>query len=203
MDKVDRVEFKDEVLKLVRESGTCNKRDVSSQFSEDAKGKYFEDIFKELVDSNLINVTSRTKDSKRIEITYQGKELLDLGGFTKQYELEVENIKEGIQKKRDDIKLQELQKENLQLINRLNKQKLKTHWIPIIISLLGLVTALASFFRPSNDVSKEQLETKIERIENELEELRTDYKEQNDKLKDDLYKADMLISTYESDKGNG
>ncbi|MEM9001503.1 MAG: hypothetical protein AAGB24_14665 [Bacteroidota bacterium] len=198
MDKVDRVEFKDEILKLVRESGRCNKRDVSSLFSQDAKGEYFEDIFKELVDSNLINVTSRTKDSTRIEITYQGKELLDLGGFTKQYELEVEKIKEGIQKKREDNKLQELQKENLQLINRLNKQKLKTHWIPIIISLFGLVIALASYFKPSKEISKPIDNSRFNNIEMKMEQLENGLKKDLDSIQNELYEAQMLIDSHES-----
>ena len=40
--------------------------------------------------------------------------------------------------------------------------------------------------------------TKIERIEKELEELRLEYKKENDKLKEDLFQADMLIRSYES-----
>lgn len=113
------------------------------------------------------------------------------GGFLGLYNKEEKELKE-----QDEIL--RLQKGNLELSSKLNKQKLKTHYIPIAISVISLLFAAYSLLKPSNNVPQEQYNTKMESIEEDIEQLRIDFKHENDELKDRLYKAEMLIAVYES-----
>ncbi len=92
-------------------------------------------------------------------------------------------------KKQDEI--HELQRKNLQL-------KTKTHWIPIIVSILGFIIALASFFKPSNEVSEPVDDSRLKDIETKIEQLENGLKKDLDSLQNELYEAQMLIKSYES-----
>ncbi|MDL5513974.1 hypothetical protein QSE00_19310 [Arenibacter sp. M-2] len=114
------------------------------------------------------------------------------------------NIKDASERKKIDSEEKELQKlqfENLQLNNELSKQKIKTHWIPIGISGFGVIVALValvwSISSNSNNVTEEQLNPKIDSIQNKLEQLENGYKKERDSLREELLKADMLIRVLE------
>lgn len=119
----------------------------------------------------------------------------------------LENLKEGAEREEKirDIKrgrkkdeLDQLQQKNLELSNQLNKTRLKTHWIPIVISIVGLGVAVASFFRPSNEPSKPVDDNRLQNIEMKMEQLENGLKKDLDSIQNQLYEAQMLIDIYES-----
>ena len=75
----------------------------------------------------------------------------------------------------------------------------KPYWISGISVLIAISSLIYTVTRPSNSVSQEQYDAKIESIEKDLQQLRIDFKQENDELKDRLYKAEMLIAVYESE----
>lgn len=200
MDAVDIAKFKDDILSLIvdKENGADSLWLYHNLKIESLTREYLHQFLEQFHAEHSDYFTLSIGQTYHIQRTPLTKSFLEKGGFTKIYEDQVEKIKEGIQKKREDIKLQELKKENLQLINRLNKQKLKTHWIPIIISLLGLVIALASYFKPSKEVSKTIENSRLKNIEMKMDQLENDLKEDLDSLQNELYEAQMLIDSYES-----
>lgn len=139
------------------------------------------------------NIVSTFEDSKDSFVCGQMTEkFLDDGGFVTQYNKEAKamrNMNHGILQ---DKRLKDLTEKNLNLKN-------KTYWLPIAISIVSLGFAAYSLLKPSNNVPQEQYDTKMESIEKDIQQLRIDFKQENDKLKDRLYKAELLIAVYESD----
>jgi len=71
-------------------------------------------------------------------------------------------------------------------INRLQKRNLTFFWVPIAISVIALIW---SILKPSNDTDRlDKIEDRIELLEKE-----------NAQLKEELYKAEMMLKVYESE----
>lgn len=121
---------------------------------------------------------------------------LDKGGFVNQYESDREADMEALKLAAQDQRIKDSQ-----------EKKLKYWWVPIGVSLLGLGIAIASYFRPSDKVTQDQLSNNIEVIQDSIQSLKTDFQKEtdalrndfqkeSDSLKDRLYKAEMLIAVY-------
>ncbi|AZQ58366.1 hypothetical protein EJ994_05935 [Maribacter sp. MJ134] len=108
------------------------------------------------------------------------KEFLDAGGFVNQYESKKEADEQAARLLMQDERIKNQTEENLRLTTELNRQRLKTHWIPIIISLVGLGIAVASFFRPSNNPSKPVDDNRLQIIEMKMEQIENDLKKDLD-----------------------
>lgn len=92
------------------------------------------------------------------------EDFLEGGGFVTLHE---EIVKTNRKQLEDAIKEKDYQKlhgENLLLTTKLNKQRLKTHWIPIVVSFISLAFAAYSLLKPSNSISQDVLDTKVESL---------------------------------------
>lgn len=82
------------------------------------------------------------------------------------------------------------EKEKIDLKNA--KRHSKTFWMPIAISIISLCFAGYALFKPSDNVNEEEYNTKIDSIENELEQLKIDSKEENEVLLERIHILDSL-----------
>lgn len=192
MEERKQAELKDRILKYLMENENTETSIILNHIPK-INTDVFEEIISELVDLNLIETVARTKSGHRIKITYKGSKLLYKGGFMEQYESEdeAENTRrileleeQGRTRKRD---------EHLELNTELTKQELKTHWIPIFISIIGLGIAIASYFRPYKVETDVDILKRIEKLETNQKQ----FKKANDSLKNELYKAELVIRVYE------
>ncbi|MEL7270662.1 MAG: hypothetical protein AAGL34_13905 [Bacteroidota bacterium] len=113
----------------------------------------------------------------------------------------VEDLKQQERNKKQD-EISELQRKDLELTYELNKQSLKTHRIPIIISGISALIALGalgwSIFKPSNQPIEPVDDSRLRNIEMKMEQLENGLKKDLDSLQNELYEAQMLIDSYES-----
>ncbi|QCW98708.1 hypothetical protein FGM00_00680 [Aggregatimonas sangjinii] len=157
---------------------------------------HFRDVLDEMVWEILRHIQfSQVKPSPIWSSTDFTKDLIDAGGFVNMYESDLEADVEAERLARQEQRKSKLQEENLALSNELNRQRLKTHWIPIAVSVISLCLAAYSLFTPSTDVTQDELQ----KVRDEVERLRMDFKKENDDLKERLYEAEMMIAVYESD----
>ncbi|WP_430426451.1 hypothetical protein [Maribacter litoralis] len=127
------------------------------------------------------------------------QDYLDIGGFVNQYESDLEADEQLFKLESQNQRINDLTEENLKLVNRLSKQKLKTHVIPIVISGISALVAIGSLlymiFKPetsTNIKELKQMEQRLNYIEGTLS-------NEVDSLKNKLYEAETLIEVYESD----
>ncbi len=205
MDEVLRVTAKDEILKFVLGYDGANNVFIAKNLfknkigSEEVKKLCYEIVEYDKflldiqVDKDIIVVRGNdlTKKFLKEEKFYFIEFKKTAGKFMKEFK------KNEFQKNENELR--DLQKVNLKLTNKLNRQKLKTHYIPIVISIISLSFAAYTLLKPSNNVPQEQYDTKMKSIEKDIQQLRNDFKQENDELKDRLYKAEMLIAVYESE----
>ncbi|MCL6264918.1 hypothetical protein [Flagellimonas myxillae] len=205
MDEVLRITAKDEILKFVLGYDGVNNVFIAKNLfknkigSEEVKKLCYEIVeydkflldIKVVKDIIVVSGNDLTKKFLKEEKFYFIEFKETAGKFMKEFKKN-EHL-------RNENELRNLQKVNLKLTNKLNKQKIKTHYIPIVISIISLGFAAYSLFKPSNGVSQKQYDTKIEFIDQELKQLRIEFKQENDELKERLYKAEMQIAIYESD----
>lgn len=199
MEGLERAEIKDNILSYLNEFGKSSKTDFSGQYKGGSAISNFESVFEELLGSGYIETVSLTKDSHRVKITYNGEKILESGGFVVEYENTVEVNRKFMEAATIDGDIKKLQVKNLELTNKLNNRKLKTHYVPIIVSLVSLAIAAYSLLKPSDSVSQEVLDTKVESLEGQIKQLEKDLKKENGDLKDRLYKAELLIAVYEEE----
>ena len=178
----------------------------SSDFYKSVFGKklrldYIERLIEEIVDHHEEII--KKIDAQNIDSNSVTQRFYDSGGFVAEYDREQEaNIKHDAANERNST-IQELQLENLQLSNRLSRQKLKTHWIPIGISIVGLILAAVPYLKPPNNVTEERLNPKIDSIQNRLEQLENGLKQKDkevEQLREELNKAEMMVRVLETSK---
>lgn len=190
MEGRELAEFKDRILTLIVDKPNgADHHWLIHQFN--MEGLSYEYLVKILIEldsyshsKNLITLTiGQAYHIKRTPFT---KKFLEGGGFVKQYDAETESNIKGVKAALRSSRIEELQEQNLilgndnlQLSNKLSKQKLKTHWIPIGISIAGLVIAALPYIKPTTNVTEEQLNPKIDSIQNRLEQLEKDMEQVN------------------------
>ena len=186
-------EFKDSILTLIVDKPNgANLLWLIHQFKMEGLTKeYLIKVLEEL-DSyshskNLITLTiGQTYHVIRTPFT---KKFLEGGGFVKQFDAETEVIQNEKKAALRGSRIEELQEQNLMLGNenhklnsQLTKQKIKTHWIPIGISIVGLTFAAIPYIMPPVNDLHDQLKPRIDSIENRLKQLENGLK-QKDKPK--------------------
>ena len=108
------------------------------------------------------------------KVTNHAKDIPDDKSFVAEYDAMSETIIKSNQAALRRTQIEELQFENLELSNKLSKQKLKTHWIPIIISGGSFLLAIMPYLTPSKNVTEQQLNPKIDSIQIRLQQLEKD-----------------------------
>ncbi len=187
---------KDKILQflLTQPNGTSNISISEELFKNETGETEVTVLLNEMVkDVPLLFKIIETRDGVAVHPNDLTKKYAELDNFftSQVLEIAVTNLKKG-EKDKFEKEIVLLQKKNLE-------QKVKTHWMPIAISIISLVFAAYSLLKPTNNVPPEQYDTKIESIEKELQQLRIDFKQENEELKDRLYKAEMLIAIYEDE----
>jgi len=198
MDGKELAEFKDEILRLIvdKEHGADNRWLYHQVKFDGLTSEYLTEILKEIESfrrsGKLITLTFG--ETLHIQRTPQTKSFLEKEGFVNEWKLQRETTQRQNHNALRGQRIEELQETNLQLTNRLNRQKLKTHVLPIVISLVALAW---SIFKPSDIVSQEEHNKRIERLEYNQKQLEKGLKQENKKLQEKLYKAEMLIKVLE------
>jgi hypothetical protein len=135
----------------------------------------------------------------QLEPTPNTQNFLNSGGFVAEYEKHFEASEKLNESVNQDIIIKELTKKNLILANELSENNIKYYKLPLIISGLSLFTAiflpfLSKAFESDNN---KELINRVDLIQKELKEVKNSFKSENDSLKSELYKAEMLISVFE------
>lgn len=133
----------------------------------------------------MIGITAFTEDFK------------NEGGFVHEYNKYKEaaiKINEGTSQ---DKRIKDLTEQNLRLSNQLKKQKIKTHWIPIgisIVSLLGsiIIPIVISSMKQPNQSDRIRLDI----VEGKIGKLRKEYQQKNDSLYEEMMKLKLLTQPY-------
>lgn len=198
MEGKELAELKDEILRLIvdKEHG-ADHHWLLHQFNiEGLTTQYLIDVLKEIESfrgtGKLITLT--IGQTHHIQRTPHTKSFLEKEGFVKEWELQRETAKRMNHNALRGQRIEELQEINLQLANRLNRQKLKTHVIPIVISLAALAWAI---FKPYNNVSQQEYNKRIEQLEYNQKQLEKGLQLENKELQEKLHKADMWIRILE------
>lgn len=185
MDDKELAEFKDSILRLILDKKFG--ADTSWLFHQfDIEGlttSFLERVLDEINnwDRDILQLT-KDKQYTHLVRTPLTKKFLDNGGFVKQYESDLEA----------DLETEKLNRQT-QRIKDLEERKLSRYWIPIVISIVSTLVAVASLIKTSNSVSQSELKT----IQDNIDSLKSDFKKENDKLKSRIYEAEMLIAVYD------
>jgi len=103
--------------------------------------EHFKDLISEIKEEQPKCINFKTLHSKNTRTLVSkivfANEFLEHGGFVNQYESELEADEEMLKLASQGQRIKDLTEENLKLTNKLNEQKIKTHWWPI--GVLGLV----------------------------------------------------------------
>jgi hypothetical protein len=128
-------------------------------------------------------------DAIYIESNSKTQGFIDSGGFVALYEKEVEAALKS-------SKIEELTETEL-------KQKIRNNRWSLPLSITGIVIALGtlvwSIYSSYNNVTEEQLNPKINSIQSRLQQLENGLQKERDSLKEELYKAEIIIAIYEKD----
>jgi len=188
MDNLEVAQLKDKILRYVVVNDVSNEKDVFEALGKPLKHlRLFQEFTTEMFrhDNKYFLRHERPQSELKDPIfdlykTAQTKPFLDNGGFV------------GIYK---DTK-KELEK-NAKVKKAADKKTLYW-WLPIAVSLISAMVAIVSLIKSSNSVSHSD----IELIRYNIDRLKSDYKKENDELKERIYKAELLIAVYESGAGN-
>lgn len=111
--------------------------------------------------------------------------------------MEIEVNKKQIANATRELRLQELSEKELRQKIRNNKYALPLSIISIVIALGGFVW---SIYKPSDNVLPVEVDQRIKQIENKQESLTNGFKKENDSLRSELHKAEMIRAVYESER---
>lgn len=186
MDDFKIAQLKDKILQYLVENDVSNEKEVFEALGKPLKHlRLFQDFTTEMLrhDNNFFLRHKRPQSELKDPIfdlykTDQTKSFLDKGGFV------------GIYK---DTKKELEKKEKVK--KAADKQTLNW-WLPIAVSLISAIVAIVSLIQSSNSVSQSD----IELIQYNIDRLKSDYKKENDELKERIYKAELLIAVYESEE---
>lgn len=205
MDKLEWAKLKDQLLKGLLNHGHEIGHPIISQ--ELLDGRLNEEEVKLMIyeiSSFQLNLMTMDLNNPGILVsaTRHTQAFLDNGGFQKMEEDVLFKIEELERKQMELEEIEEIKKENVRLINRLNKQKLKTHMMPILISGISALIALSalgwSIYKFSNKPPEPVDDSRLRNIEMKMKQLENGLKKDLDSLQNELYKAQMLIDSYES-----
>lgn len=185
MDDKSKAQLKDKVLEhlLNTKSGSQHTYIYNNLLHPKLNANFLKSILEEIFDFDNSIIELEIGHTHYANSTSSTQAFLDKGGFTKIYEVEQQNKKDQELRSQEAEEAEKvsrkLDKKNLQLAER----TIKYFWIPIGISVLGLLAAiLISVLTASNNVNEDDYNTKIDSIENALEQLKTDSKEENEVL---------------------
>ncbi|MEP2240412.1 MAG: hypothetical protein ABJI22_18745 [Maribacter sp.] len=139
------------------------------------------------------------------KITFQATEatsvFLENSGFEKLYNEEINQVNiakaksEELENQQADLRKE--QHKNLKLSNQLTEYKIKTHYLPIVISVLSLmIAAWALYNRSEKPMMDEDL---IKEIQTRMDYIEGSLLKENDELKEKIYKSEIWIETLEAD----
>ena len=202
MEGRERAELKNRVLRfLLKNDRDYRPKAIYRSLNSPVKFlEHFIELLEEMCQEASKYFDCDVRDDGSIWVLKQNEftlEFLEAGGFINQYESDLEAVQEMNRLAVQEERFKGLEEKNLLLGNRLAEQKLKTHWIPITISLIGLGVAIASYFRPSDNVTREELNQELQKVQDTIQQLKTDFKNENEELKERVYEAEMLIAVYE------
>lgn len=188
MDDFEIAQLKDKILRYVVENDVSNEMDVFEALDKPLKHvRLFQDFTTEMFRHDHKYFLRHERPQSELKdpifdlyMTDQTKPFLDKGGFVGIYE---------------DTKKELEEKEKVK--KAANKQTLYW-WLPIGVSIMSTIVAIFSLIKSSNSVSQSD----IELIQYNIDSLKSDFKKENDKLKERIYKAELLIAVYESEAGN-
>jgi hypothetical protein len=185
MDELELAQLKDRILEYILNKDNSKEEDVFKalnkptnhidQFREVALNifKHHHKYFK-MRQGFQYDVNDSGTIYYKTDLT---KPFLLIGGFTGVYEqMEKDLLMERKVKKASD-------------------KKTLYWWIPIAVSFLSLCFAVYPLLRKPTEVTQDEIKT----IHNKIDSLRSNFKKENDKLKEQLYEAELLIAVYESD----
>jgi hypothetical protein len=195
MEEKTKIRLKDEILHYLYEEfpRTIHIRDISRVATQRVLNpNQVVELCEEIITDGLEILK---KKSSNEGISYKATEkmgefLLKLGGYSK-HRADKESfehqewIKEYERKELRD-KIHGLQLQNLELTNELNKRKLKTHKIPILISGISALIALGalgwSIYKPSEESSEPFDDSRLRKMEMKIEQLENNLKKDLDSL---------------------
>jgi hypothetical protein len=201
MDDKELAEFKDNILKLIadKEHGADINWLVHQFKIKGLNRSYLEKVLEAIDDFEKDVLHLIRGERYYLQRTPLTLKFLDKGGFLNQYESDVEADLEAMAISNQEQTIRDLTQENLKLANQVSSMKLKTYFIPLIISGISAIMAIGSllfaFSQSTNRVERSELKS----IQNEIEVLQSDFKKDNQELKSRLYEAEMLIAVYEED----
>ncbi|MFS4456680.1 hypothetical protein [Maribacter sp. 2304DJ31-5] len=198
MNGLEKAKLKDKILNfaIVKKSQWEVEELWEDKFKHGYSIRHIESIVEEIL-IELPEVLDKYPQpgSKNYYLKSSPKDFLDWGGFVSLYEVSQIENKDVYDKIKLEDEIRKLQKISLE-------QKTKTHYLPIVISIISLGFAAYSLLKPFDSVPQEQYDIKMKSIKKELKQIKVDFKQKNDELKDRLSKAEMLIAVYESDSTN-
>ena len=173
---------------MILENEVSNEKDVFEALGKPLKHlRFFQDFTTEMFkhDHKYFLRHKRPQSELKDPIfdlykTDQTKPFLDKGGFVGIYE----DTKKKLEKK--------------EKVKKAADKKTLYWWLPIAVSLISTMVAIVSLIQSSNSVSQSD----IELIQHNIDNLKSDYKKENDELKERIYKAELLIAVYESGVGS-
>ncbi|CAM4410404.1 hypothetical protein [Zobellia nedashkovskayae] len=211
MEKKKKAESQDDILKYMLSNSKVKTKHSemtrmfgSNDFYKDLFNKEFE---LEIIDKLILEIIEFGNDivknphKQNIEPNQNTQKFLNDGGFVSEYYRKTEEDNRKNEYVLGEQRIRELQEENLILNNKFTTQKLKTHWVPIIISMIGVAISIvalgASKFQFSDNFVLDGYIKRIEQLEYNQKQLEKDLLQENYKLKEEVYKAEMLISVCE------
>tara|TARA_R110002051_G_scaffold295992_1_gene361957 strand:- start:5095 stop:5688 length:594 start_codon:yes stop_codon:yes gene_type:complete len=197
MEGSELARFKDNVLEeLLKHSDKIDALSLYKQIGEPLDNyNHFETIVEEMLEHFKRYIQGDNSTGRLYIIaTVETKQFLKEGGFVLRRKKEIEANGNLTEMALRPGRIERLTEERLKQDIRKNKY----WWMPIAVSIVSVAIAIASYFRPSNNITKD----KFKELQDEVEGLRIDFNEENNNLKDRLYKAEMLIAVYESDTTN-
>ena len=186
-------EIKDDILKLLLkfESSWTTKMLYSKLNEPNKSHSHFLELIKEMIGDGgkYFNhfVEGSTTYLKKNEFT---QEFLDEGGFTKASKIAVANTAATVLELQDEKEAKRVTREKEKIQLSLAKFQKKTFWYVFALGLIGGVYSLYKIYQAvfdlPNNVTEEQMNPKIDFIQNRLEQLENDI---------ELVKASIVTDT--------
>ena len=202
MEGKQRAELKNQVLEfLLNKEGSYSNDYIYSEMGEPTISQaHFDELLKEMKNEAVRYFVY----NDRRGYIFAGSnsftnEFLVKGGFVNMYESELEADLQAVSIQNQEREIRDLQQENLILSNQVAAMKIKTYWLPIIISAISAVVAVGSLIYAINSNSNSVSRSELETIQNNMDSLRSDFLKENDELKEKLFKAEMWISVLEEE----
>jgi hypothetical protein len=204
MEGRERAELKNKILQyLVDDSG--HSFPVSTLYKNLGESCKSQLQFKDLLDemkSTGINYFDVHNHSVYESYCFNDstKDFLDEGGFVNQYESELDAENERLKLEAEERTAMDVARNKDKMQLRLSKWQLYTFWPVFIFGLFGGLYSLYQIFnKPHENKTDTKLYNRVEQLETNQEELENGLKKQNDSLKNELHKAEMLLGIYESE----